>query len=109
MPLCSGTGSTSWSCESVEHYESVNTFKAVNELWLRAFVGDTITVETSVNGGEWKEHKTLEPKGRVYMYKIPVRLSPGDFWQYRLKGKGEAVIHNIERVYDSGGGRHYRD
>lgn len=109
--MCCSDEVTSWSCVSPPHYESENRFKGVNELWIRARIdeGTIIRVYTSVNGGGWKEHKTLEPKGRVFLYKLPVRLHECDFWQYKLVGTGGAVILNIERVYDEGGGRHYAD
>ncbi|MDO5398136.1 MAG: hypothetical protein Q4G33_09400 [bacterium] len=107
IKLCGGSDPEEWSCESVRMFENANSFKAVNELWLRGESENGIRVLTSVNGGEFKEHKTLEPKGRPFVYKIPVRLLPGDFWSYRLCGSGSAVIHNIERVYEEGGERHY--
>lgn len=107
IKLCGGSDYEDWSCESVRHFESANSFKAVNELWLRGESENGIQVFTSVNGGDTKEHKLLAPKGRLFIYKVPVRLLPGDFWSYRLCGSGSAVVHNIERVYEEGGGRHY--
>ena len=106
ITLCGG-GAEEWSCESVNHYEGTNRSKGVNELWIRAEVSSAVRVFTSVNGGEFREHKALEPKGRMFMYKIPVRFNSGDFWNYKLTGTGKCVIQNIERVYDEGGGRHY--
>lgn len=109
VELCGGNEAQEWFCESVNHYEDSNRFKGVNELWIRGDIKENVKVYTSVNGGEMKEHKELAPKGRMYMYKIPVRLSPGDFWRYRLEGRGECVIANIERVYEEGGARYYAD
>ena len=107
LELCAGSEAHPWECESVVHYEGANTAKAVNELWIRCITDSGISVYTSVNGGEWREHKVLLPKGRVFMYKVPVRLNPGDYWQYKLSGTGMTVIYNIERIYEEGGGRHY--
>lgn len=107
LKLCGGNEAQPWECESVIHFEGTNTQKAVNELWIRGETESDISVYTSVNGGDWKEHKLLVPKGRIFMYKIPVRLLPGDFWQYKLGSAGQTVIHNIERIYEEGGGRHY--
>lgn len=107
IELCSGSAAHPWECESVVHYEGVNTSKAVNELWIRCITDKDVYIYTCVNSGEWKKHKPLVPKGRVFMYKVPVRLSPGDYWQYRLSGTGMTVIYNIERIYEEGGGRHY--
>lgn len=106
ITLCGG-GAEEWSCESVNHYEGTNLSKGVNELWIRAETAAPVRIFTSVNGGAYKEHKALEPKGRMFMYKIPVRFNSGDFWSYKLTGAGECVIQSIERVYDEGGGRHY--
>lgn len=107
-PICTEAEVQEWSCESVEHWESVNDAKGVNALYVRAFIADDAMIEfaTRSNGGEWMTHEVLEPKGRAYVYKIPVRISPGDFWQYRLRGSGTVVIHNIERAYAEGGRKH---
>lgn len=105
--LCAGPAAEPWQCESVVHFEGSNTQKAVNELWIRAELKAPMTVYTSVNGEAWTTHKPLEPKGRIFCYKVPVRLSPGDYWQYKLESADTAVIHNIERAYEEGGGRHY--
>ena len=107
MQLCGGDEAEDWSCESVRNFEGANSFKAVNELWLRCITENGIRVFTSVNDSEMREHKELVPKDRLFLYKIPVRLMPGDFWSYRIEGSGNALIQNIERVYEEGGGRHY--
>ena len=107
IKLCGGDGFEDWSCESIRNSENANSFKAVNELWLRCESENGIRVFTSVNDADEKEHKALLPKGRLFVYKVPIRLLPGDFWRYRLSGSGKAIIHNIERIYEEGGGRHY--
>lgn len=107
--LCGGRDLSAWSCESVIHYESANDFKGINELWIRAKIeeGNKIDVYTSVNNSEWKPHKQLVPKGRIFVYKIPVRFLSGDFWKYKLVGTGGAIIYGIERIMDFEGRRHY--
>lgn len=107
MQLCGGNEFEDWSCESVRNFEDANTFKAVNELWFRCKAENGIRVFTSVNDSAMKEHKELVPKDRLFIYKIPVRFLSGDYWSYRIEGSGNAVVQNIERVYEEGGGRHY--
>lgn len=107
ISLCTKQEAERWQCESVMHFESTNASKGVNELWIRAEIKAPTDVYTRVNGGEWISHKELKPQGRIFCYKIPVRLNPGDFWQYKLVSSDAAIVYNIERIYDEGGGRHY--
>lgn len=97
-----------WECTSSVIYENIFDNKGMTELWIRAKVdeGASVTVYTSEDGGEWLERTTLSPCG-LKVYRIPIRFITGEFYQYKLVGKGNAVIYDIER-HISGGGRQYR-
>ena len=107
---CGGTGGgkVKWSAESVMLHESIFDDKGVNEIWIRARIDEDadidahITVSTSVNGGEWTEHSTLKPQG-LKVYRVPVRFKKDEYFQYKLEGKGQAVIHDIEYIAYTGG------
>lgn len=108
--LCGGEGYTdNWYGESVYDFESVNDFKCINNIYIRARIddGEVLTILTSVNCDDFTEHEPLESKGRIYLYKVPVRIMPGDFWQFKIAGSGGAVVHNIEYEYSDSGRRHY--
>lgn len=93
-----------WSAESVMLHESLFDDKGVSEIWIRARIdeGAYITVHTSVNGGAWTEHSTLEPQG-LKVYRVPVRFKKDEYFQYKLEGEGQAVIHDIEYIAYVGG------
>lgn len=98
-----------WSCESVAIYEDTFDNKGMSELWIRAKIDKEAEIEvyTSSDGGDWLLRTTLESKGMMKVYRIPIRFIDGEFFAYKLVGKGGAVIHDIERVV-SVGGRQYR-
>lgn len=99
-----GDEKVKWQCDSVISYENIFDNKGINEIWIRAKLdeGASITVYTSVNGGEWIEHEILTEKG-LKVYRIPVRFINGEYYQYRLAGTGGAVIYDVEHVISSGG------
>lgn len=83
--------------------------KGMTELWIRAKISDgaRIDVYTSEDGGDFLKRGTLNGKGTLKVYRIPIRFINGEYYQYRLDGYGSAVIYDIERVISSGG-RGYR-
>jgi hypothetical protein len=99
----------SWECTSGELIESTLDFKGINELWIMANipVGGHIKVYTSVNGEEMAHRITLSGKGRTSIYKVPVRLSAGDFWKYKLEGSAGSAVLRMERKFNTEGRRHY--
>lgn len=107
-----------WECESVVIYEDTFDQKGINELWIRARVdeGAYIDVYTSEDGGEYILRGRLEPKdtaklrhtaNRLEEYELPVRFIKGGFYQYKLKGHGNAVVYDME-YKNSVGGKRYR-
>lgn len=98
-----------WECESVIIHDDIFDNKGMTELWIRARIaeGASIDVSTSEDGGEFLHRGTLKGTGTLKVYRIPIRFINGEFYQYRLDGKGAAVIHSIERVISSGG-RQYK-
>ena len=98
-----------WSCESVIIHDDTFDNKGMTELWIRARIddGSEIKVLTSEDGGDFLKRTVLKPQG-LKVYRIPIRFINGEFYQYRLEGKGNAVIYSIERVISSGG-RQYRE
>ncbi len=98
-----------WECESVIIHEDIFDNKGMTELWIRAKIDKdaSVTVYTSEDGGDYLDRGTLKGTGTLKVYRIPIRFINGEFYQYRLEGRGNAVIHSIERVVSSGG-RTYR-
>lgn len=102
---CDTEAPAEWECQSVVLYEDIFDNKGVNEIWIRADIADgaKVTVYTKINGDtEWKEHDTLTAQG-LKVYRVPVRFNRDEYFQYRLKGEGEAVIYNIEYIVNTGG------
>lgn len=102
---CGTEAPSEWECQSVVLYEDIFDNKGVNEIWIRADIADgaKVTVYTKINGDtEWKEHDTLTAQG-LKVYRVPVRFNRDEYFQYRLKGEGEAVIYNIEYIVNTGG------
>lgn len=99
-----GLEKVDWSVTSVIMYDAVFDNKNINELWIRAKLdeGAELTVRTSCDGGEWIRHETLLPCG-LKVYRVPVRMRYSEYYQYRLEGKGGAVIYDIERKLPTGG------
>ena len=97
-----------WECESVVIHEDIFDNKGINEIWIRAKIDEDahIDVFTSEDGGEFLHRKRLKHSG-LKVYHLPVRFITGEFYQYRLKGYGNAVIYDIE-YKNSMGGREYR-
>lgn len=97
-----------WECESVIIHEDIFDNKGMTELWIRAKIekGGYIDVETSEDGGQYLHRGRLEPNG-LKVYRLPVRFINGEYYQYKLKGYGNAVIYDIERKV-SAGGRTYK-
>ena len=99
----------SWECKSTVIYDDMFDNKGMTELWIRAKISDgaRIDVYTSEDGGDFLKRGTLNGKGTLKVYRIPIRFINGEYYQYRLDGYGSAVIYDIERVISSGG-RGYR-
>lgn len=93
-----------WRAESVIIHDDTFDNKGMTELWIRAKIdeGSEIKVLTSEDGGDFLTRTVLKPQG-LKVYRIPIRFINGEFYQYRLEGKGDAVIYSIERVISSGG------
>lgn len=88
-----------WMAESIVMFEGTMDNKAVNDIWLRARIpeGETVTLSTRVNGGEWKEHTALKGTGNIKIYRVPVRAINAEYYEFKLQGTGDAVIYDMER------------
>ena len=99
---------TEWMIESVKMHENVFDDKVINEIWVRANIeaGQTFTVWTRTDDGEWTEHTTHQGTGRTKIYRTPIRAITAEEWQYKLTGGGRAVIYDIEWKFLQGGGNY---
>lgn len=97
-----------WQAQSVIIHDDTFDNKGMTELWIRAKLNENSEIEilTSEDGGDFLTRTVLKPQG-LKVYRVPIRFINGEFYQYRLKGSGNAVIYSIERVISSGG-RQYR-
>lgn len=106
--LDSGGETVEWSVTSKRFTLDDMRHKAVNQVYLRLDMdaGSSVTVHTSVDGGEWQKWGTIECDG-FRTHRIPIRFYGGDSYQIRLDGVGDVVVHDMEiEVYT--GGRNVR-
>lgn len=95
-----------WSVKSAKIFYEDFDMNRVNEMWiyLKSDSGGEAEVFSSSDGGEERsEGKITFEKTSGRTFRIPIRLKEGMYWQYRLRGKGNAVIFGIKIVYETNG------
>ncbi|MCD8390814.1 MAG: hypothetical protein LUD03_03110 [Firmicutes bacterium] len=99
-----GDEEISWWAESILMFEGTLDNKAVNELWIRAYipVGESITVYTTTNHMSrdkdiWREHMTLKGQGDIKVYRVPIRAANSEYYRFKLAGTGQCVVYDLER------------
>lgn len=92
--------SVKWTASTVSLYGASLENSNVNAIWLRAYIpnGESITVYTSVNGGEFVKHIAFEGCGRTKVYKAPIRPISAEEYRVMLKGTGQCVVYDMEIV-----------
>ncbi len=100
---------TDWELVSVKQYGSTLNNEALSELWIHAEVstGAYFRVETSVDGGEFREHTVFSDSGNK-LFRCPVRAVMGSEFRYRISGSGKVVFYEIE-FKSAEGGRRYKE
>lgn len=106
-----GGEAVDWYAESVIMFEGTLDNKALNELWIRAYIplGETITLYTSTNfmtredipelkdKPKWREHTALKGMGDIKVYRVSVRAENSEYYKFALAGTGDCVVYDIER------------
>lgn len=102
-----GTEKPEWSITSVRIHDNMLDNKGIHEIWVRADVeeGAEFTVYTSCGNDDFIKHTTFSQSG-LHVFRCPVRLIVGTSYRYRLEGKGNVVIYEVELVKSSGGRRY---
>lgn len=95
-----------WSVKSAKIFYDDFDINRVNEMWiyLKAETVGEIAVLTSYDGGAEKSEATIQierTEGKVY--RVPVRLGEGMYWQYRLTGTGDITILGIKIICETSG------
>lgn len=104
--LDGGTGKIEWSAESTKLLCEDYDMDRINEMWIymKSEEDGELEVFSSADGGSFKsEGRFTVQMSDGKIYRVPIRLREGIFWQYKLKGKGRAVIYGIKILYDKGG------
>ncbi|MGM9937167.1 MAG: hypothetical protein ACI38A_07460 [Candidatus Ornithomonoglobus sp.] len=99
-----------WMVTSAPITDSSLDYKSVNEIWIYADVteGAYFTVYTIADGGEPVEHKTFDTPG-THVFRCPVRAHNCSNYQYKIAGKGDVVIREIEIRKYSADARRYKE
>ncbi len=101
-----GEGGLDWSAESGKIFGSDYDLDRAAEIWIYAKLssGCEIEILTAEDGGEKiRQGKISGKDNKARIYRVPLRLKEGMYWQYMLRGRGKAVIYGIRSIYDKGG------
>lgn len=104
-----GTEKINWGITSVRMHDNMLDNKGIHEIWIRADVEDgaEFTLYTSCGNSDFIKHTTFSQSG-LHVFRAPVRLVVGTSYRYKIEGRGNVVIYEIE-IVKSSGGRRYKE
>lgn len=102
----SGSEVFDWYAQSVKLFYDDYELNRVNEMWIKAKpgAGSEVRVYFRSENSDWEQCGYLSGTGAERrIYRIPVRLNEGGWWQFRIEGRGECIIYGLRILADNGG------
>ncbi len=98
-----------WYFETPLLFESTLDQKALNEVWVRAYVpkGKKITVYHKSNHSHYREVGEFVGAGDIKVWHVTIPPINAEWNQIKLRGEGEAVVYDMEYTYAKIEGRQY--
>ena len=96
-----------WSMTSMRIYDYTLNRKAPEAIWIKAELesGASFCVETSTDDGEFVKHIEYSKPG-LFVVQCPCRIKMGNYYRYRISGRGKVVFYELE-IHRSESGREF--
>lgn len=96
-----------WTMTSMRIYDYTLNRKAPESIWIKAelSVGASFSVETSTDDSEFVKHLEYKKPG-LFVVQCPCRIKMGNYYRYRISGRGKVVFYELE-IHRSESGREF--
>ena len=96
-----------WTMTSMRIYDYTLNRKAPESIWIKAELseGASFSVETSTDDSEFVKHLEYKKPG-LFVVQCPCRIKMGNYYRYRISGRGKVVFYELE-IHRSESGREF--